>query len=71
MKPFSAWPRWVQLLVGLSVVLATLLAGIALEYRAMAPHTAGKSPLAQQFEAKPSAWLQLGTAAALGNSSST
>lgn len=58
MKPFSAWPRWVQFVVGITVVLAVLVAGTAMEYRAMAPHTAGKSSLAQQFEAQPSLWLR-------------
>jgi cell division protease FtsH len=58
MKPFSAWPRWVQLLVGIAVVMVVLMTGTALEYRAMAPQTAGKSALAQQFEARPSLWLR-------------
>jgi len=57
MKSFSAWPRWVQILVVSLALLAALAAGVAAEYRAMMPRTQGKSALAQQFEAGPKPWL--------------
>jgi cell division protease FtsH len=57
MKSVSSWPRWVQALAGLAAVLALFSAGVAIEYRSLNPHPAGRTALAQAFEAAPRAWL--------------
>jgi cell division protease FtsH len=57
MKSFSAWPRWVQVLAGLATCAAVFSGAVALEYKSLQPVPTGKSPLAQQFEAQPQAWL--------------
>lgn len=58
MKSYSAWPRWVKVLVALSVLVALFAAATVAEYRSLAPNITGKSALAQQFEAEPARWLQ-------------
>jgi len=57
MKSVSSWPRWAQVLAGLAAVLALFSAGVAIEYRSLNPHPAGRTALAQAFEAAPRAWL--------------
>lgn len=78
-KPIAAWPRWVQGL-GIAGAFAGLIAlSVVHEHRALTPVTEGRTPLAQQFEAAPQAWLaqprdlstfehalQAGTLAAVG-----
>lgn len=58
MKFFPSWPRWAKILSLVFAVMATLVGAVALEYRSLAPKSAGKTALAQQFEATPWAWLE-------------
>jgi cell division protease FtsH len=57
MKFFSAWPRWAKATGAAAALTGALVAGVALHYQRQAPDGAGKTALAQQFEAAPHAWL--------------
>jgi cell division protease FtsH len=57
MKLLSAWPRWAQYVAAATLAAAAFGAGVAFDYRSRQPSTAGKTPLAQQFEAAPRLWL--------------
>lgn len=57
MKLFSAWPRWAQVLFAVFSISAVIAAWVAFDYHGQSPSVAGKTALAQQFEANPRLWL--------------
>jgi len=57
MKSVSSWPRWAQIVAGVSAVMVVLVAAVTLEFQAQAPAVAGRTTLAQGFESAPRAWL--------------